>query len=105
MQTVYAAAGPGQETSGISIQCSFGSKACSTIFRRAVAQDGVVLDILVQPRRDGGAAKRFFRRLINGLQDVPRVIVTDKLRSYSVAQREPPSQGRTSTKQIFEQSG
>jgi putative transposase len=39
----------------------------------------VVLDILVQQRRDGNAAKRFFRRLLKGLQYVPRVIVTDKL--------------------------
>src|SRR5579863_8505043 len=54
---------------------------------RAVDQDGVVLDILVQERRDGKAAKRFFRRLLKGLHYVPRVIVTDKLRSYSVAKR------------------
>ena len=53
----------------------------------AVDQDGVVLDILVQDRRDSNAAKRFFRRLLKGLQYVPRVIVTDKLRSYGVAQR------------------
>ena len=55
---------------------------------RAVDQDGVVLDILVQRRRDGNAAKRFFRRLLKGLRYVPRVIVTDKLQSYGVAQRE-----------------
>jgi putative transposase len=55
---------------------------------RAVDQDGVVLDILVQKRRDGNAAKRFFRRLLKGLQYVPRVIVTDKLQSYGVAHRE-----------------
>src|SRR4051795_12283768 len=54
---------------------------------RAVDQDGVVLDILVQPRRDAKAAKRFFKRLLKGLQYVPRVIVTDKLRSYGVARR------------------
>jgi putative transposase len=54
---------------------------------RAVDQEGVVLDLLVQKRRDGKAAKRFFRRLLKGLQYVPRVIVTDKLRSYGVAQR------------------
>jgi hypothetical protein len=35
---------------------------------RAVDQDGVVLDIFVQPRRDGNAAKRFFIRLLKGLQ-------------------------------------
>jgi putative transposase len=55
---------------------------------RAVDQDGVVLDVLVQARRDANAAKRFFRRLLKGLQYVPRVIVTDKLRSYGVAQRQ-----------------
>ena len=49
---------------------------------RAVDQNGVVLDILVQGRRDANAATRFFRRLLAGLQYVPRVIVTDKLRSY-----------------------
>src|SRR5580692_2175827 len=54
---------------------------------RAVDQDGVVLDILVQPRRDSNAAKRFFKRLLKGLGYVPRVIVTDKLRSCGVAQR------------------
>src|SRR5271166_19898 len=54
---------------------------------RAVDQDGVVLDVLVQERRDATAAKRFFRRLLKGLQYVPRVIVTDKLRSYGVAKR------------------
>jgi len=57
-------------------------------FWRAVAQDGVVLDILVQARRDAQAAKRFFRRLLMGLQYEPRVIVTDKLRSYGAAQRQ-----------------
>jgi len=47
-----------------------------------------VLDILVQARRNASAAKRFFRRLLNGLQYEPRVIVTDKLWSYGVAKRE-----------------
>jgi putative transposase len=42
----------------------------------------------VQARRDANAAKRFFRRLLKGLQYVPRVIVTDKLRGYGVAQRQ-----------------
>src|ERR1700752_3926521 len=55
---------------------------------RAVDQDGVVLDILVQARRDAQAAKRFFKQLLKGLQYEPRVIVTDKLRSYGVAQRQ-----------------
>jgi putative transposase len=55
---------------------------------RAVDQDGHVLDILVQRRRDKKAAKRFFRKLLKGCQYVPRVIITDKLKSYEVAKRE-----------------
>jgi putative transposase len=54
---------------------------------RAVDQDGNVLDILVQSRRNANAAKRFFRKLLKGLQYVPRVIVTDKLKSYAAAKR------------------
>ncbi|HZN00050.1 MAG TPA: DDE-type integrase/transposase/recombinase [Pyrinomonadaceae bacterium] len=52
---------------------------------RAVDQDGEVLDVLVQIRRDKKAAKKFFRKLLTGLRYVPRVIITDKLRSYSAA--------------------
>ncbi len=51
-------------------------------------QDGNVLDILVQSRRNTHAAKRFFRKLLKGLQYVPRVIITDKLKSYGAAKRE-----------------
>jgi len=54
---------------------------------RAVDQDGHVLDILVQSRRTTKAAKRFFRKLLRGLQHVPRVIVTDKFGSYAAAKR------------------
>jgi putative transposase len=55
---------------------------------RAVDQDDNVLDILVQSRRNKQAAKKFFRKLLKGLQYVPRVIITDKLKSYSAAKRE-----------------
>jgi putative transposase len=55
---------------------------------RAVDQDGNVLDILVQNRRDKAAARRFFRTLLKKTGAVPRVIVTDKLRSYGAAHRE-----------------
>jgi putative transposase len=55
---------------------------------RAVDQDGNMLDILVQSHRNKKAAKRFFRKLLKGLQYVPRVIITDKLRSYGAAKRE-----------------
>ncbi|GAA3595027.1 IS6 family transposase [Streptomyces osmaniensis] len=55
---------------------------------RAVDADGNVLDILVQSRRDKAAARRFFRRLLKRTKTVPRVVVTDKLRSYAAAHRE-----------------
>ena len=53
---------------------------------RAVDQDGTVLDILVQNRRDQEAAGRFLRRVLEAEDGVePRVIVSDKLRSYPPA--------------------
>jgi putative transposase len=55
---------------------------------RAVDQDGHVLDILAQSRRNTKAAKRFFHKLLKGLQYAPRVIITDKLKSYAAAKRE-----------------
>src|SRR5215203_1243802 len=55
---------------------------------RAVDQDGVVLDVLVQRRRDKRAAKRLLRKLLKRQTRVPRVMITDKLASYSAAQRE-----------------
>src|ERR671914_750661 len=55
---------------------------------RAVDQDGQILDILVQRRKDRKAAKTFFRKLLKGLTYVPRVIITDKLASYGAAKRE-----------------
>ena len=55
---------------------------------RAVDQNGVVIDILVQPKRDRLAAMRFFRKLLRATnRRHPRVIVTDKLRSYAAAKR------------------
>ena len=55
---------------------------------RAVDQNGMVLDILVTKRRNKEAAKRFFLKLLKGLKYEPRVIITDKLRSYRAALRE-----------------
>ena len=55
---------------------------------RAVDQDGDVVDVFLQSKRDGAAAKRFFRRLMRSHGGEPRKIVTDKLRSYGVAHRE-----------------
>jgi len=54
---------------------------------RAVDQDGIVLDILVQSRRDRCAATRFFRMLLTQSRYVPRVVITDKLASYGAARR------------------
>jgi putative transposase len=54
---------------------------------RAVDSDGTVLDILVQSQRDAKAAKRFLAKLMTKQCRVPRILVTDKLRSYGVAHR------------------
>ena len=55
---------------------------------RAVDQDGEVVDVYLQAKRDGAAAKRFLKRLLRSHGGEPRKIVTDKLRSYGVAHRE-----------------
>ncbi len=54
---------------------------------RAVDQDGDLLDILVQSRRDRRAAVRFFRKVLKGQGRSPHRLITDKLRSYSAAHR------------------
>lgn len=56
---------------------------------RAINEYGEVLDVLLQENRDTGAAKRFFRRLIDD-QKLPEQVVTDGLRSYGAAIREVP---------------
>jgi putative transposase len=55
---------------------------------RAVDQDGEVVDVFLQKRRNAKAAKQFFMRLLRKHKSEPRKIVTDKLRSYDVAHRE-----------------
>jgi putative transposase len=55
---------------------------------RAVEQDGVVLDVLVQSRRDKKAAKRLLRKLLKKQCRAPRVMITDKLASYGAAKAE-----------------
>ena len=59
---------------------------------RAVDQEGFVLDVFVQSRRDKKAAQRLFRKLLKKQGRAPRVLITDKLRSYAAAKREiiPP---------------
>jgi putative transposase len=66
---------------------------------RAVDQDGEVVDVYLQAKRDGAAAKRFFRRLLRNHGKEPRKVVTDKLRSYGVAHRELMPETIHSTKQ------
>jgi putative transposase len=52
---------------------------------RAVDQDGHVLDVLVQSRRNRQAAKQFFCKRPKGLRYAPRVLITDKLKSCAAA--------------------
>ena len=66
---------------------------------RAVDQDGDVIDILVQPRRDRRAAERFFRKLLKGQGAEPLRLVTDKLRSYGAAHRTTMPSVRHDTRQ------
>lgn len=65
--------------------------------------NGDVLDILVQSRRNKAAAKRFFRKLFK-VWGRPRVIVTDKLRSYGCGERRTGPGDRASPTQRVEQS-
>jgi putative transposase len=55
---------------------------------RAVDQDGFVLDVLVQSRRNAKAAKRLMRKLLQKQGCAPRVTITDKLGSYAAAKRQ-----------------
>ena len=55
---------------------------------RAVDQHGAVLDVLVQSRRDKNAAKRLMRKLLKKQGRPPRVLITDKLKSYAAANKE-----------------
>ena len=60
---------------------------CKHWLWRAVDQEGMVLDVLVQSRRNQEAAERFLHRLVKGLGYAPRVVITDKLVSYPSALR------------------
>ena len=88
MPTVCVADLLGRVTCGTWMRCSSKSTDVFNYLWRAVDQDGDVLDILVQSRRDKKVAKKFFRKLLKGLRYVPQVIVTDKLKSYSAARAE-----------------
>jgi putative transposase len=65
---------------------------------RALDQDGDVIDILLQKRRNGATAKRVFRKLTKGQQALPNQLVTDKLGSHRVAHRKlMPTVARNTT--------
>ena len=64
---------------------------------RAVDQAGVVLDVLVQRRRDKQAAKRLIRKLLKKHMRPPRVIITDKLASHTGKKGGEPALNITST--------
>ena len=61
---------------------------------RAVDDEGEVLDLLVQRRRDTRAALRLMRKLLKKQGFVPKLLVTDKLRSYAAAFRRLRLTGR-----------
>lgn len=61
---------------------------CTHYLWGAVDQDSDVPSLLLQNRKDKRAAKKFFRKLLKGLRYIPRVIIADKLRSYSAAKVE-----------------
>jgi len=75
-----------QQAPTIPVFLTINGERCS--LWRAVDQEGIVLDILVQSRRDARAATTFFRKRLNGLCDVPRVLITDKRASDGVAHRD-----------------
>ena len=62
-------------------------------------QDGEIVDVYLQTKRDGATAKRFFKRLLRSHGGEPRKIVTDKLRSYGVVHRELMPESLHSTEQ------
>ena len=70
------------------MKCSSSSTEISITLWRAIDQDGEVVDVYLQVKRDGAAAKRFFKRLMRRHGGETREIVTDKLGSYGVAHRE-----------------
>src|SRR5215470_7925613 len=88
MRISCVAAVRGLETSGTLMKVFLTIKGERHYLWRAVDQDGNILDFLVQRRRDKRAAKKFFRKLLKGLTCVPRVIITDQLKSYEAAKRE-----------------
>ena len=80
-------AGAARATPGIWTSCSSEIQGRQQYLWRAVDEDGDVLDILVQSRRNRWAATRFFRKLLKRQGCEPRRLITDRLRSYAAAHR------------------
>jgi putative transposase len=72
---------------------------------RAVDQAGVVLDVLVQRRRNKQAAKRLLRKLLKRQMRPPRVMITDKLGSYGAANSHQPTRRRERQMKQFKSAG
>src|SRR6266542_1889499 len=70
MQTTYDGDFRGLAISGTSTKCSSRLTEAFITLWRAVDQDGEVLDLMVQSRRDKRTAKKFFRKLLKGLGDM-----------------------------------
>jgi putative transposase len=90
MPTRCAGAAPGLAIHGIMTKSS--SRSTANHGNRhyqcwAVEKEGHVLDILVQRHCDKAAVNTFFRKLLKGCQDVPRVIIIDQLKCYGAAKR------------------
>ncbi len=82
-----AVIGHARATSGTWPRCSCRATACSTTAGGPWTRTGNVLDLLVHARRDALAARKFFRKLLNGLPYIPRVVITDTLASDAAAKR------------------
>lgn len=67
---------------GTATRCFVSIEGTQHYLWRAVDQDGDVLDILIQKRRDRQAAERFFRKVLKGQGREPRRVVSDGLKSY-----------------------
>jgi putative transposase len=80
------------------MKCSSRSAAEQHYLWRAIDQDGEVVNVYLQTRRDAGVAKRFCQRFLKA-GGIPREIVTDKLRSYGVGHRALALEARHNTEQ------
>lgn len=88
MQISFDATALTSQTNGIKGEMVVTIKKQQYYLWRAVDSEGNILDVLLQRQRDTKAAERFFRKLLKKQGFVPRVIVTDKLKSYEAAKKQ-----------------